>query len=100
MMASSVPIGDISRPVTKLTRVDVSPMDDSTKLRKNADRLMKMIIPVVRMVDSKVCPRFCKVKARRHRPRANAAMTPRAADTLAVAKPLEMGFEEIGRAHV
>ncbi len=88
MIASSVAIGDSSRPVMKLTSAGVRPMADSTKLRKNAERVMKMIIPLVRMVDSNAWPRFCQVKVRRSRPRPNAANTPSAADSLAVAKPL------------
>ncbi|MNE71611.1 hypothetical protein D3C80_1675010 [compost metagenome] len=71
-----------------MTRVVVSPMDASTKLRKNADKVMKMIMPVVRNVASKAWPRLCQVRARRHRPKPKALSTPSAADSLAVAKPL------------
>ncbi|MNE46286.1 hypothetical protein D3C80_1406130 [compost metagenome] len=52
MIASSVAVGERFRSVTKWTSVVVRPMEASTKLRKNADKVMSMIMPVVRRVAS------------------------------------------------
>ncbi len=64
MMASIMPSGGRSRLVTALTSKVVRPMEDSTKFRKNAASVIRMIMPVVRSVASKARPSISHVSTR------------------------------------
>ncbi|MNT95578.1 hypothetical protein D3C72_2374780 [compost metagenome] len=65
----------------------VRPIEDSTKFRKNAASVIRMIIPVVRSVASKARPSIVQVSTRLQAHSRVAATTPSAADSLAVAMP-------------